>query len=118
MPISPGRSRSKRVLIPLVLAVLSGVVWQNFVQNALFVASHMVSIVLVLGVPASYFLLGTQQGNTGTHRHRGAVLLSVAAVPMVIANGLYLSYRSAEGAAGDIGGILIMLLGWAEPPWG
>ena len=113
MPLSPERSRSKLVLAPVVLAVLSGVAWQNFGQDPLFIPSHMVSIGLAIGVPASYFFLGRQRGDTGTPLRRGAILLSTAAVPMLIANGLYLSYRSAEGAAGDIGGILIMLLGWA-----
>jgi ABC-type transport system involved in cytochrome c biogenesis permease component len=98
---------------PLVLAVLTGVVWQNFGQDALFFPSHVVSIALAIGVPITYFFIGKQRGAAVAHLQRGAILLSIAALPMLIANGLYLSYRSADGAAGDIGGILIMLLGWA-----
>lgn len=44
----------------------------------------------------------------------GAVLLAIAAIPMLTANGIYLfSLRTAENAAADIGGIGIALLGSA-----
>lgn len=95
------------------MAILTGVVWQNFGQDALFTPSHVVSIALAIGVPVTYLFMGKQRGTAVTDLQRGTILLSIAALPMLFANGLYLSYGSADGAAGDIGGILIMLLGWA-----
>ena len=102
----------KPALIPLLLAVLSGVVWQNFGQDALFIPSRMVSIALAISVPIAYFFVGKRPGHAVQHLQCGTILLLIAAVPMLVANGLYLSYKSADGAAGDLGGILIMLLGW------
>ncbi|MHA7262369.1 hypothetical protein ACX80W_04090 [Arthrobacter sp. TMN-37] len=44
----------------------------------------------------------------------GTVLLALAGVPLLAANGIYLfSFRSAEGSLGDIGGIGLALLGFA-----
>ncbi len=113
MQLSPRGLRTKSARIPLVLAILTGVVWQNFGQDALFTPSHVVSIALAIGVPVTYLFMGKQRGTAVTDLQRGTILLSIAALPMLFANGLYLSYGSADGAAGDIGGILIMLLGWA-----
>lgn len=113
MPLSPQGPRMNPALAPLLLAVLSGVVWQNFGQDALFIPSHIVSIALAISVPIAYVFVGKRRGRAFQHLQRGTILLLIAAVPMLVANGLYLSYKSADGAAGDIGGILVMLLGWA-----
>ncbi|MFC3301047.1 hypothetical protein ACFOD8_15630 [Arthrobacter agilis] len=44
----------------------------------------------------------------------GAVLLSIASIPLLVANGIYVfDIRTPENAAGDIGGISLALLGWA-----
>ena len=75
-------------------------------------SSHIVSIALAISVPIAYFFVGKRPGHAVQHLQCGTILLLIAAVPMLVANGLYLSYKSADGAAGDIGGILIMLLGW------
>lgn len=67
-----------------------------------------------VSVPIAFFLMGRKQGGAPKLLRRGTTLLSIAALPMLIANGMYLlSYKSADGAAADIGGIFIMLLGWA-----
>jgi len=114
VPRSPQGSRTQPALVALVLSVLAGAVWQNFGQDILFVPSRLLSIVLSVSVPISFLLMGRKQGGASKLIRRGATLLSIAALPMLIANGMYLlSFKTADGAAGDIGGILIMLLGWA-----
>lgn len=99
-------------LVALVLSVLSGATWQTFGQASLFIPSHLTFIVLSASVPVIFSLMGRKHGVTPGFLRGGTILLSIAALPMLLANGVYLlSFRSAEGSAGDIGGILVMLLG-------
>lgn len=113
MPLTPRKSLAIPAWLPLILAVLSGAVWLNFGQDALFLPSHIVSIVLAISVPITFAFIGGQRSLSSSRLRRYALLLGVAAAPVLIANGMYLSYGSADGAAGDIGGIFVMLLGWA-----
>lgn len=114
MPLSPQGSGTQPALVALILSILAGAVWQNFGQDMLFIPSHLLSAVMSVSVPIAFFLMGREQGGAPKLLRRGTTLLSIAALPMLIANGMYLlSYKSADGAAADIGGIFIMLLGWA-----
>lgn len=113
MPLNLRKTLTIPAWLPLMLAVLSGAVWLNFGQDALFVPSRIVSIVLAISASIAFVFIGLQRSITTNRLRRGTLLLAIAAVPMLIANGMYLSYGSSDGAAGDIGGIFVMLLGWA-----
>jgi hypothetical protein len=100
-------------LTALVLSVLSGLIWKQGVQESLFVASHIGSIVLCVSAPVVFFFIGRKTRCDSTLLILGAVLLTIAAIPMLAANGIYLVwFGSVEAALGDIGAFGLMLLGW------
>ncbi|MDQ0734706.1 hypothetical protein [Arthrobacter agilis] len=98
----------------LILSLLSGYLWTQEDRLLSFTTAHMSSALLCLGTPIAFVLVGRALGCRPDLIKLGAVLLAIASVPMLIANGIYLvSFRSADGAAADIGGFGIGLLGWA-----
>ncbi len=100
-------------LTALVLSVSSGLIWKQGAQESLFVASHVGSIVLCVSTPVVFFLLGRKTGCRPTLLKLGTVLLTLAVIPMLLANGAYLFwFGSAEASLRDIGAIGVMLLGW------
>jgi hypothetical protein len=107
---------SRRILpglAALVLSCLAGLSWNQSGQESLFTASHMGSIILGLSAPLAFVFVGRRTDCRSTFLKPGAILLVLAALPVLLANGIHLfAFGSAEASAGDIGGIFIMLLGW------
>jgi hypothetical protein len=101
-------------MIALVLSFLSGYLWTQEDRLLPFAAAHICSASLCVGAPTAFLLVGNALGCRPDLLKLGAVLLAIAAIPMLTANGIYLfSLRTAENGAADIGGIGIALLGWA-----
>jgi hypothetical protein len=110
----PPRLRFLPGMIALILSFPCGYLWTQEDRLLPFAAAHICSALLCLGVPAAFLLVGKALGCRPDLLKLGAVLLAIAAIPMLTANGIYLfSLRTAENAAADIGGIGIALLGWA-----
>ena len=98
----------------LVLSLLCGFLWTQEDRLLSFTAAHIGSTLLCLGAPIAFVLVGRALGCRPDLLKLGAVLLGLAGVPILTANGIYLfSIRTSVNAAADIGGVGIALLGWA-----
>ncbi len=103
-------------LAALTLSFLSGYVWMfaGPYSPSLFTIAHAGSAVLCVAVPFCFVVIGRATGCRPDLLKLGAILLAIAGIPMLVANGIYLfSFRSVEGSYGDIGGFGLMLLGFA-----
>jgi hypothetical protein len=103
-------------LAALTLSFLSGYVWMFAGQYSpsLFTIAHTASAVLCGTVPFGFVAIGRATRCRPDLLKLGAVLLAIAGIPMLVANGIYLfSFRSVEESYGDIGGFGLMLLGFA-----
>ncbi|BBE22191.1 hypothetical protein MN0502_10740 [Arthrobacter sp. MN05-02] len=103
-------------LAALTLSFLSGYVWMfaGPYSPSLFTIAHAGSVVLCVAVPCGFVGIGRATRCRPDLGRLGAVLLAIAGIPMLVANGIYLfSFRSVEGSYGDIGGFSLMLLGFA-----
>jgi hypothetical protein len=100
----------------LTLSFLSAYAWRytGLAHPSLFTVAHTASAVLCAVVPVAFVLVGRATYCRPDLLKLGAVLLAIAAVPLLIANGVYLfSFGSAEASLGDIGGFGLFLLGTA-----
>lgn len=100
-------------LATFVVAFLSGFVWNEFGQPPLFTVRHVVSIFLAVCVPIVFVLLGRRASSQPGLLKTGALLLSLAGIPLHIANLMYL-IGGVESTGNDIGGILLALMGWGR----
>lgn len=103
-------------LAALMLSFLSGYVWlfAGPYSPSLFTVAHVGSAVLCAAVPVAFHAVGRATRCSRGLLKLGTILLALAAIPMLVANGIYLfSFRSVEGSYGDIGGAGLMLLGLA-----
>lgn len=76
-----------------------------------FTLSHIGSALLCVSVPITFALVGR---NTGCRRgllKLGTILLASAALPLLIANGIYLAAVTPQAVGNDIGGFGLMMLG-------
>lgn len=76
-----------------------------------YVVSHVGSAVLAASVPVVFLVLGRATSCRRTRVRRGAFLLGVSSLPVLVANGLYLAAGSREATVADIGGVMFLLLG-------
>ncbi|WP_104166218.1 hypothetical protein [Arthrobacter sp. SX1312] len=103
-------------LAALMLSFLSGYLWvfAGPYSPALFTIAHSGSAVLCAAVPFTFVLIGRAARRRPDLQRLGAILLAIAGIPVLVANGIYLfSFRSVEASYGDIGGAGLMVLGWA-----
>lgn len=98
-------------LATFVLAFLSGFVWNEYGQPPLFNVRHIASLLLAVCVPIVFVLLGRRASGRPGLLKIGAVLLSLAGIPLHVANLMYL-IGGVESTGNDIGGIGLALLGW------
>ena len=78
-----------------------------------FTVSHIGSALLCVGVPAAFALVGRGTACPAGPLRAGTVLLAVAATPLLVANGMYLATVTPQAVGNDIGGVALMLLGFA-----
>ncbi len=98
--------------VPPTLAVLAGVSGFLIPRNDdLYLIGHSAALVLALAVPLSYGWLnrGTRIEEKGLHRFLLAGL-GVFGAASAVASGIFLTYGSSPGAAGDIGGMLLWVV--------
>jgi hypothetical protein len=98
----------------LMLSFLAVYAWRYSgpAYPSLFTVAHTASMVLSAAVPVAFVLVGRAIHGRPDLLRLGGILLAVAAIPMLIANGIYLfSFGSVEASYGDIGGFGLLLLG-------
>ncbi|WP_043440945.1 hypothetical protein [Arthrobacter sp. L77] len=102
-------------LAALMLSFLTVHLWHYSGPDypSLFAAAHTGSAVLCIAVPGAFVLVGRLTRCRPDLLRLGAVLLAIAALPLLIANGIYLfSFGSVEASYGDIGAFGLMMLGF------
>ncbi|OUM42645.1 hypothetical protein B8W73_07385 [Arthrobacter agilis] len=103
-------------LAALTLSFLSGYAWvfAGPYSSSLFTIAHSGSAVLCAAAPYAFVLIGRATRCRPDLLKLGAILLALASIPMLVANGIYLfSFKSVEGSYGDIGGAGLMFVGLA-----
>ncbi|WP_247826695.1 hypothetical protein [Arthrobacter antioxidans] len=103
-------------LAALMLSFLAAHLWHYSGPGypSLFAAAHTASAVLCITIPGAFVLVGRLTRCRPDLRTLGAVLLAIAALPLLVANGIYLIYfGSVEASYGDIGAFGLMMLGFA-----
>lgn len=99
-------------LVPFMLVVLSLVCSIAGPNADWYLVGHSVALVVALAVPVSYWWLSRTVGpHFETQRLALTAGLSLLAVTLVFAEAVMLSYGSADGALGDIGGTFLWLIG-------
>lgn len=76
-----------------------------------FTVSHIGSALLCVSVPFAFALVGRNAGCRPGLLKLGTILLAGAAMPLLIANGMYLATVTPQAVGNDIGGVGLMLLG-------
>jgi hypothetical protein len=97
----------------LLASFLSGYSWTWSGEASSFTGAHVASALLCLSAPIAFVIVGRLLGCRPRILKPGAILLCLASIPLLIANGIYLfDIGTPENAQGDIGGFGLALLGW------
>lgn len=97
-------------LTALMLSLLAGALWA--ISHLLFIVAHAGSAALCAAIPLAFVLIGRATRCRPDELKLGAILLVVATLPVLLANGIFLFvFGSSEGASGDFGGFFLMLFG-------
>lgn len=99
-------------LIPLALVVLSLLCSIFLPRAGWYLAGHSLALVAALAVPASFWWFS--RGAAAPNKTLRVALLAGLCAPAAVlacAEAIMLSYGSVEGAAADIGGTFLWLVG-------